>query len=153
MQVKIIKMKKAVKDREFSSIVALINEHDEILLLKRLNNPNVAYPNLWGMPGGGVDIGEDPYQAALREVYEETNVKIKRENLKFINKLKKNNKDVYVFACCDFSGEVSTEKVLKEHQDWKWIPEQKLKDFETPPETSLIFKRAIVILKRNHARR
>jgi len=28
----------------------------------------------WQMPQGGIDLGEDPYQAALRELLEETNV-------------------------------------------------------------------------------
>lgn len=28
----------------------------------------------WQMPQGGIDKGEDPYKAALRELYEETNV-------------------------------------------------------------------------------
>jgi len=29
----------------------------------------------WQMPQGGIDPGEDPYRAALRELYEETNVR------------------------------------------------------------------------------
>ena len=29
----------------------------------------------WQMPQGGLDAGEDPYRAALRELYEETSVK------------------------------------------------------------------------------
>ncbi|GGC45643.1 RNA pyrophosphohydrolase [Chelatococcus reniformis] len=29
----------------------------------------------WQMPQGGIDEGEDPYMAALRELYEETNVR------------------------------------------------------------------------------
>jgi putative (di)nucleoside polyphosphate hydrolase len=29
----------------------------------------------WQMPQGGVDPGEDPWQAALRELYEETNIR------------------------------------------------------------------------------
>ena len=29
----------------------------------------------WQMPQGGVDEGEDPYKAALRELYEETNIR------------------------------------------------------------------------------
>lgn len=33
----------------------------------------------WQMPQGGIDDGEDPYEAALRELYEETNIRsIKR---------------------------------------------------------------------------
>lgn len=35
----------------------------------------VVSPYLWQMPQGGIDEGEDPYDAALRELYEETNVR------------------------------------------------------------------------------
>jgi len=35
----------------------------------------VAEPYNWQMPQGGVDAGEDPLAAALRELYEETNVR------------------------------------------------------------------------------
>lgn len=40
---------------------------------KRLADPTGG-EHLWQMPQGGIDIGEDPYQAALRELAEETNV-------------------------------------------------------------------------------
>jgi putative (di)nucleoside polyphosphate hydrolase len=29
----------------------------------------------WQMPQGGIDAGEDPFEAAVREVYEETNIR------------------------------------------------------------------------------
>lgn len=35
---------------------------------------NVGPPFMWQMPQGGIDDGEAPYDAALRELYEETNV-------------------------------------------------------------------------------
>lgn len=35
----------------------------------------VGPPYLWQMPQGGIDEGETPFEAALRELYEETNVK------------------------------------------------------------------------------
>ena len=31
--------------------------------------------HVWQMPQGGIDEGEEPYPAALRELYEETNIK------------------------------------------------------------------------------
>jgi putative (di)nucleoside polyphosphate hydrolase len=31
--------------------------------------------HIWQLPQGGIDPGEDPYQAALRELYEETNIR------------------------------------------------------------------------------
>ena len=36
---------------------------------------HVADDYAWQMPQGGIDPGEDPYEAALRELYEETNVR------------------------------------------------------------------------------
>lgn len=36
---------------------------------------HVDATHVWQMPQGGIDEGEDPYRAALRELYEETNIK------------------------------------------------------------------------------
>jgi putative (di)nucleoside polyphosphate hydrolase len=36
---------------------------------------HVAGDYAWQMPQGGIDPGEEPYAAALRELYEETNVR------------------------------------------------------------------------------
>lgn len=49
---------------------AVIVRGDQILL-SRLST-RVTQQELWSLPGGGVDHGEDPRAAAVREVYEET---------------------------------------------------------------------------------
>jgi 8-oxo-dGTP diphosphatase len=52
--------------------VLVINKiTDEILLIKRLNEP---FKDCWALPGGFVDENEDLEQAARRELYEETNI-------------------------------------------------------------------------------
>lgn len=43
----------------------------EILLIKRRDVP------VWVLPGGGIDKGELPEEAAVREMYEETGYKVK----------------------------------------------------------------------------
>ena len=50
--------------------VMLINAAGEIFAGQRLDSTAAA----WQMPQGGIDEGEDPYPAALRELAEETNV-------------------------------------------------------------------------------
>ena len=44
---------------------------DEQILLSRLA-PHVSRDELWTLPGGGLDHGEDPRDAVVREVHEET---------------------------------------------------------------------------------
>ena len=48
----------------------IFNENGEVLLQKRSDN------GWWGLPGGGVDIGESVEQGAIREVLEETGLQV-----------------------------------------------------------------------------
>ena len=50
---------------------AVVLDDDGRLLLCRLSADEL-YPGWWTLPGGGIDFGEDPRQAALRELTEET---------------------------------------------------------------------------------
>jgi 8-oxo-dGTP diphosphatase len=51
--------------------VLLVDGTGRILMQHRDVYAPVA-PNEWGMPGGGIEPGEEPEQAALRELLEET---------------------------------------------------------------------------------
>jgi len=51
--------------------IVVLNEKNQVLLAKRIDNPK----NFWQMPQGGVDNGEDFYEAAIRELKEETSIK------------------------------------------------------------------------------
>lgn len=54
--------------------IMLLNQKGKVLVAKRVTSPNSSGKLLWQMPQGGIDAGEAPYPAALRELYEETNV-------------------------------------------------------------------------------
>ena len=58
--------------------VMLLNREGLVFVGRRRSDAgseHVADGYAWQMPQGGIDPGEDPYVAALRELYEETNVR------------------------------------------------------------------------------
>ena len=59
--------------------IVLLNKENKVFVAKRIDNPK----NLWQMPQGGVDVGEDYLSAAFRELEEETSVK----NVKLIKEI------------------------------------------------------------------
>jgi mutator protein MutT len=53
----------------------IINEKNEVLLVRRARNPGKGK---WGLPGGFVDRGESVEQALVREIVEETKLVVTR---------------------------------------------------------------------------
>jgi putative (di)nucleoside polyphosphate hydrolase len=56
--------------------VMLVNPEGLVFIGRRFGGPeHDDETHAWQMPQGGIDEGEDPYEAALRELHEETNVR------------------------------------------------------------------------------
>jgi len=66
-------MNKKHKDLPLRSGVGIVvlNKKNQVFLAKRIDNPK----NFWQMPQGGVDNGEEFYEAAIRELEEETSIR------------------------------------------------------------------------------
>lgn len=58
--------------------IALFNAQGRVFIARRRSDKGPEYKDSayeWQMPQGGIDGEEDPYFAALRELYEETNIR------------------------------------------------------------------------------
>jgi putative (di)nucleoside polyphosphate hydrolase len=54
----------------------VLNRSGLIFIGRRTGGPeHIDATHVWQMPQGGIDENEDPYKAALRELYEETNIR------------------------------------------------------------------------------
>ena len=128
-------------DKKFSNLplrkgvgVVLLNNNNQIFVAKRIDNPN----DFWQMPQGGIDKGENPTEAALRELKEETSIKnvklIKEirdeityylpENLLGIiwkGKFKGQTQKWFIMRFLGKDNEVNLKTKHPEFLEWKWV--------------------------------
>ena len=56
--------------------LTVFNREGRVFIGRRVNGPeHVDATHVWQMPQGGLDPGEDTYDCALRELYEETSIR------------------------------------------------------------------------------
>ena len=114
--------------------IVLLNNKNKIFVAKRIDNPK----NFWQMPQGGVNENEDYYQAALRELKEETSI-VSVELIKEINKkltyilpnhligiiwkgrFKGQIQKWFVMKFIGNDSEINVKTEKPEFLDWKWI--------------------------------
>jgi 8-oxo-dGTP pyrophosphatase MutT (NUDIX family) len=61
--------------------VLLLDGQNRVFLLQTHFDPEVQLPPRWLTPGGGIDPGETPRQAAARELFEETGLSVSEDDL------------------------------------------------------------------------
>ena len=65
------------------TVKAVIYLDDKLLLQLRDQKQDIFYPGVWGLFGGGMDVGEKPIDALKRELLEEIGFEIKSAKLLF----------------------------------------------------------------------
>tara|TARA_B100000579_G_scaffold251170_1_gene206633 strand:- start:276 stop:752 length:477 start_codon:yes stop_codon:yes gene_type:complete len=127
--------------------IILLNNKNKVFVAKRIDNPK----NFWQMPQGGVNENEDYYEAALRELKEETSI-VKVEFIKEIDKkltyilpnhligiiwrgkFKGQTQKWFVMKFIGNDSEINIKTKKPEFLDWKWI------DIEDLPKIAVKFK-------------
>ena len=127
--------------------VVILNSQNKVFVAKRIDNPK----NFWQMPQGGINKSENYYEAALRELNEETSIKsvsfIKEidgfisynlpDNLLGIiwkGKFKGQRQKWFIMKFIGKDSEININTKKPEFHDWKWV------DLETITDTVVNFK-------------
>lgn len=109
-------------------IFRIINGEIEFLLLKR--SPDQYYPNLWQMVSGKIKENETAYNAALREIKEETNLTPEKFWVApTVNSFYSPDKD-YICLLPVFAAKVECNceiKISNEHTEYKWVKSDEAK--------------------------
>jgi putative (di)nucleoside polyphosphate hydrolase len=121
--------------------IVLLNEENKIFVGKRIDNPD----NFWQMPQGGIDNNENFFEAAKRELEEETGIKsiklIKELDSWLEYELPKNllgkiwkgkyrgqKQKWFVMKFIGNENEINIKTKNPEFLEWKWIELSKLTD-------------------------
>ena len=113
------------------SAVAILDDDSSILLLLR-SAKSRWMPKKWGLPGGKIEPGEVPEEAAIRETKEEANLNI--QNLTYLKDL--SNKAVDIFYASSYDGNV---QIDFEHDDYEWVSRADVEQYDTTPRIVEIF--------------
>ena len=76
------------------AVVIMMRNDGAVLMQLRDNIPNIPYPDHWALPSGAVEGEETPWQAAQRELLEETRYVAERGLELFTAPQKINGKEV-----------------------------------------------------------
>ncbi|HEY9012262.1 MAG TPA: NUDIX domain-containing protein [Devosia sp.] len=123
--------------------VALI-DRDKVLLIQRNRKP---YFGMWSLPGGRLEPGETPEQAAQREVMEETGLYCFR--LMPIRKMYLGEGGQFllqVFATEGFEGEV---RISEEITAYRWLRPDQLYGLRTTPDLGSVLEAAFRLFDRS----
>jgi len=111
--------------------VILITKDDKILIGQRINTSSGE--GMWGLPGGRMDLWEDPIETAVRETQEETGIVINESHLQYVfltNDIFKESDEHWItlyYATKVWEGEAEIMEPNK-CKEWKWVNLNELPD-------------------------
>jgi len=101
------------------AVKSFIVREGKVLMIKRRPN-DVHKPGGWDIPGGRLDLGEDPYKGVARETEEEVGIDIEILIPIGINHfMREDNQKItmIIFLCKPTSAEIL---LSEEHVEYKW---------------------------------
>ena len=121
--------------------IVLLNSEDKVFVAKRIDNPK----NFWQMPQGGKDESENYFEAAIRELQEETSIKnvtLIKEIDDFISyllpnhllgiiwrgKFKGQKQKWFIMKFNGSDDEINVNTSKPEFLEWKWVEIDQLID-------------------------
>lgn len=121
----------------FLRTLCFIRDGERVLLLKRRKPPNQG---LFNAPGGKIEAHEDPYEACLREVHEETGLRLPGATLRAVITMLTRTTGaqwmLFVFAAERPAG--AADPVATDEGDLRWVPLSELPTLPVPSDIPLM---------------
>jgi len=106
---------------------AFIVDDNKLFIIKR-SPDDIQKPNIWEIPGGRLEPGEDPVKGLKREIKEETNLDIEVLHPLSVRHFTRDDKQkiTMIVFLCELTKKTKI-KLSKEHTKYDWIEIKKAK--------------------------
>ncbi|MBI2426533.1 MAG: NUDIX domain-containing protein [Candidatus Kerfeldbacteria bacterium] len=106
-------------------IHGLVKKGDQYLVIRRSLHDHED-PGAWDLPGGGLEIGEQPFDGVLRETAEEAGISIRVLHPLTVWAFHTHGRwSVELEVFCEYvSGDI---RLSTEHTEYKWVTKEELK--------------------------
>lgn len=129
----------------------IVNPQGKILLTQRYDPKNKNVHLCWQVPGGGIEKGETPQAACLREAREETGLEVEiLSNTPFLIEQTYPDVNFYlnVFLTRPISDTIDT-TLDEETNDAKWYEMNEIKQLKTLDDTYEMVKKCMLLWKKH----
>jgi 8-oxo-dGTP diphosphatase len=128
-------------------VIAAIKKGNRFLLTKRVifDDEDRDYaPFAWNLPGGGIDFGETPEQALVREIKEELGIQVEilATAPKVFTQVRRNWQGIFILFLCQFYYPSQKIKLDYEASDFAWYSIEEAIKIKTFPKTIEMMKEA-----------
>ncbi len=109
----------ATEFEKAKTTTVVLNKQNQVLVLKRSSSD--SSPNVWELPGGGIDDFQDIFAEAKREVLEETGLEVENIELLYSHSFLHHSSNKEIGNVYFFTQANDEVKVSSEHSEYKWV--------------------------------
>ena len=101
----------------------IFNKEGKLLAIRR-SNTDPHRPLTWDLPGGDLEVNEDPREGMLREIQEEVAIEVR--NLKVLDVTSRRNDKNELWIGISYTAEAATTDVVLsyEHDQFEWLTKE-----------------------------
>jgi 8-oxo-dGTP pyrophosphatase MutT (NUDIX family) len=121
------------QNKSVPGVGAILLHEGRFLLQLRDDKPHVSHPNMWGLVGGGIEEGEEPWEAIRRECLEE--IGIIPNGLVYIGHTSDSKYRFYAHL----NKEETESLILGEGQEIRFFAPDEIPQLHTTPRVKVFF--------------
>ena len=125
-------------------VLAVIVSGGKVLLCHR-HPSRTWFPNVWDLPGGHVELGEDRVDALAREIREELGIEISKPGSSVLRSSSP-TVDIEIWAVTDWQGDIVNAEPL-EHDQIGWFMPTELESLDlADPDVAVAATKALMMI-------